>query len=442
MIKSYLCSLGLLVLLSIQVSAQESEIRHDGLLLPNLTAIQMNAIVSPSDGHTIFNSDTNSIWFYNGTNWLDSRIDPITSAPFESSGSTVRQTGGYANSDFIFGRDAIPDNNLISDKFFFFDKQSGALRGGQLFSSDAWKQSSLGSSSFAWGNNAEAIGDFSSVSIGHRNEASGNYGSVALGIYSNANGDYGSVAIGSHNSAFGEFGSTSIGYNNSTRGNNGAVAIGHGLRSYGDSGTAVGTYNDPIVSQGEPLSSDSPIFIVGNGDATIRSNALVIYKNGETHVEEDLIVKKRAQVDGVLQANDNLMVFKDAILNQNAQVSGNMSVSGSVDIFSNLEVTNDVLFKNNFEVREDMNLEGRLVVEDNVTFNSKLDVIGDSSITGKLTVVDNAIFEELIFINEGIKFKPTVAPGVCDFITEGVVYYNESLKKLKFCDGSNWVNLN
>lgn len=441
MIKSYLCSLVLILSLSIQVSAQESEIRHDGFLLPNLTAIQMNAIASPSDGHTIFNSDTNSIWFYNGTDWLDSRIDPITSSPFELSGTTVRQKGGYSNSDFIFGRDAIPDNSLITDNFFFFDKASGALRGGELFSSDDWSQSKLGSSSFAWGNNAQATGDYSSVSIGHRNEASGNYGSVALGVNSSAIGDKGSVAIGNRNSAFGEFGSIAIGYNNFTRGNHGAAAIGHGLRSYGDSGTAVGTFNDPIVSQGEPVSSASPIFMVGNGDATTRSNALVIYKNGTTHVEENLIVEKTAQVKGVLQANDNLIVSKDAILNQNAQVSGNVAVSGSVDIFSNLQVTDDVLFKSNLDVKGDANLNGTLEVENNATFNSNLDIIGDSNITGKLTVVDNVTFEDLLSINEGVKFKPTVAPGICNFITEGVVYYNSSLKKLKFCDGSSWVNL-
>lgn len=73
--------------------------------------------------------------------------------------------------------------------------------------------------------------------------------------------------------------------------------------------------------------------------------------------------------------------------------------------------------------------------------NHDLDVMGDTNIDSKLTVVESATFEDLIFSHEGIKFKARASPGLCNSITEGIVYYNSIVKKLKFCDGTSWVNL-
>lgn len=417
MFKSYLLTSVLLVLFLQCVNAQESEIRHDGILLPSLTEIEMAAILSPDEGHAIYNSDTNSIWYFNGTSWADLRIDPASTSPLEIDGTLIRQKGGYANIDFIIGRDALPDNSAVTDKFFMFDKNKGAMRGGELIASDRWKPLNIGSSSFAWGLNVQASGDFSSIALGHSSEASGNYGSIALGSLTQATGDNGAIAIGAQVLAHGRFGSTAIGYVSQSRGNNGAIALGHGLRAYGDSGTAVGTYNDPIVSIAEPLSPTSPIFMVGNGDATSRSNALVVYKNGNTSVEGPLTAESSAEIKGVLLAQDNLVVNGDAILSQNVQVSGNMGVSGPVNLYSGLDVTGDVLM------------------------NDKLDVSGEVNMAAKLTVVNSATFEDLVVSHEGIKFKAIAAPGLCNVVTEGRVYYNAVTKKLKFCDGTSWLNL-
>lgn len=174
MFKSYLSTTALLLLFLHFSIAQDSELPHDGIIISNLTELEMLAILTPDSGHTVYNTDTNSIWYFDGASWRDSRIDPVASSPFEIDGTTIRQKGGYSSVNFIIGRDSIPDNSLIADNFFFFDKFKGAMRGGELFSSDHWKQSNLGVGSFGWGLSVLASGDYSSIALGHSTEASGN----------------------------------------------------------------------------------------------------------------------------------------------------------------------------------------------------------------------------------------------------------------------------
>src|SRR6476620_3195607 len=40
-----------------------------GLLAPRMTSLQRTGIVSPAAGLLLFDTDTNSYWFYNGTAW-------------------------------------------------------------------------------------------------------------------------------------------------------------------------------------------------------------------------------------------------------------------------------------------------------------------------------------------------------------------------------------
>ncbi|MFC4263645.1 hypothetical protein ACFOWM_12190 [Ferruginibacter yonginensis] len=44
---------------------------NKGILFPRITTAQMIAIIAPATGLQIYNSTTNSIWVYNGTNWLE-----------------------------------------------------------------------------------------------------------------------------------------------------------------------------------------------------------------------------------------------------------------------------------------------------------------------------------------------------------------------------------
>jgi hypothetical protein len=44
---------------------------NKGLLIPRLTSAQRNAIVSPAAGLQVYDSNTNSFWYYNNSNWIE-----------------------------------------------------------------------------------------------------------------------------------------------------------------------------------------------------------------------------------------------------------------------------------------------------------------------------------------------------------------------------------
>jgi hypothetical protein len=52
---------------------------NKGVLVPNMTTVQRTAIVSPQKGLLVFDTNTNSFWFHNGTVW--SEINSSTTKP-------------------------------------------------------------------------------------------------------------------------------------------------------------------------------------------------------------------------------------------------------------------------------------------------------------------------------------------------------------------------
>ncbi|MFM2359017.1 MAG: hypothetical protein RLY16_1010, partial [Bacteroidota bacterium] len=206
---------------------------------------------------------------------------------------------------------------------WYVDK--AAFRVGYVDGSN-WHQDSIGFYSIAGGFDCKAIG-FGSVAFGNNNMAN-SAGAVAMGDNNVANG-VNSVALGfrnyaggTHSFVVGELniadqaasnsfvsgigniarGFSSVAFGGSTAANgNLSIALNYGTQSNGLNATAagnltiangnhsfvVGTMNDTLVSKGyDGYSFDNPLFIVGNGDdlqGVHRSNALVVYKSGNTH---------------------------------------------------------------------------------------------------------------------------------------------------------------
>lgn len=146
----------------------------------------------------------------------------------------------------------------------------------------------LGSSTTASGGNSTAIGFFtnasgvSSTSMGNSTNAKGNY-STSMGSFTNAKGDY-STSMGLITNAIGDY-STSMGSYTIAIGNS-STAMGKSTRSRAYSSLAIGRYNDTIA--GSNITSwiaNDPLFTVGNGySPDALSNALVVYKNGNTDI--------------------------------------------------------------------------------------------------------------------------------------------------------------
>ncbi len=155
-----------------------------------------------------------------------------------------------------------------------------AFRVGTVFGNN-WDADSIGNGSFASGFNTNASGTYSTA-MGAATSAKG-YSSTAMGNRSIASGTY-STAIGFSTIASGYF-STAMGYGSNAPGDY-SIAMGHSTYSKAFSSLSIGRFNDSIASSNNNywIATD-PLLILGNGTADeARSNALVVYKNGNTDI--------------------------------------------------------------------------------------------------------------------------------------------------------------
>jgi len=303
---------------------QGMELRPEAIILPSGAP---QTIPNPVEAMFIFNPDPEVPMFYDGSEWQQ-----IGNAFIDQLG-VVRQSGNY-DRDFIFGRAQLPlSTEMVTDTFFFFDRDLGAFRAGASRNSN-WSTDNVGVYSMAWGNGATASGlnstAWGSSNTRSRGESSTAWGGATIssgryatswGVTTEANGFGGTVwglnskamssyatAWGSANEATGTF-STTWGSNNKAigptttawgqaceadaglstawglrtkaRGANSSVS-GIGTIANADNSFVIGQYNDTIVTAnvGSPGLAD-PLFIIGNGSGpSFESNAMVVRKNG------------------------------------------------------------------------------------------------------------------------------------------------------------------
>ncbi|MBO6516637.1 MAG: tail fiber domain-containing protein [Bacteroidia bacterium] len=172
------------------------------------------------------------------------------SSYFERNAHTLRLSGDYDSTNFVFGSPQIDDdNNYRHDRRFVFYKPQGAFRAGAAFNKE-WNRDSLGSFSAAFGLNTKAVGSYGfavgsatqsrgqgAVAMGVQTEATGS-NSLAAGINTEANGTS-SIALGSSSEADGNV-ATSIGFLTKATGNY-ALATGNATVASGSNSVAMGT---------------------------------------------------------------------------------------------------------------------------------------------------------------------------------------------------------
>ncbi len=188
---------------------------------------------------------------------------------------------------------------------------------GEYSSATGVYNDATGKASIAMGYFTKATGDYS-IALGQNNLASG-YGAFAVGHYNMASG-LGAVALGASSRASGDY-STSLGRSTVASGI-GAIASGNGSAARSDysmamgyqtiakgfASTVIGLYNDSLLLTNiNAFLSGVPLFIIGNGDNETRSNAMVVYKNGNTVLNGNLKINNgNAAVGKVLMATDGL----------------------------------------------------------------------------------------------------------------------------------------
>jgi hypothetical protein len=188
-----------------------------------------------------------------------------------------------------------------------------AFRAGNVYG-DEWDHLNIGYGSFATGWNTIASGQ-TSFAQGSNNLASGS-SAVALGYATNATADYataigwGSIASSPASIAAGLFteasglSATSFGHNSKAKGNSSMVA-GLNTQANGISSCVIGLYNDTIIAVQNSITGNTPLFIVGNGDQNLRSNAMVVRKDGKTGIGTSSPERRLHVRNGISGATSN-----------------------------------------------------------------------------------------------------------------------------------------
>lgn len=85
-----------------------------GFLMPRMSSAQREAIVDPANGLMVFDLNTNSPWFYNGTAWQNTVV-PAEPIPSNLVFSFMSQSGTAQAAETTIGSYVIPASTLNAD---------------------------------------------------------------------------------------------------------------------------------------------------------------------------------------------------------------------------------------------------------------------------------------------------------------------------------------
>lgn len=230
--------------------------------------------IGPNNGAPLFvvgngtadNARSNAFWVYdNGTAVFQGSV-------YADNGSTL--LGAGANYD-----------NVTSNGFYSNSTNAASGDYSTAFGSGSVAS---GNYSFAAGRDTTANDEYATA-LGYETEAG--FRALASGWRSYATGHY-STAIGRQNEASGT-GSISMGFQNGATAT-ASVALGYETDANCYAQTTIGQFSDNTSFGCTPTSvaaDGSPLFVIGNGTGDLaRSNAFVVYDNGTTTIDGDVII--------------------------------------------------------------------------------------------------------------------------------------------------------
>ncbi|MEM1328913.1 MAG: tail fiber domain-containing protein, partial [Bacteroidota bacterium] len=208
----------------------------------------------------------------------------LSTAAFSTENGLTQSTSD--SDDFLFGAAELDNTSGTQQTKFFFDNVQGAFRVGSVLD-DNWNQDSLGFASIGLGIDVLATGA-NTIALGSGTVASGNT-STAIGSSTAASGNF-STALGASTEASGNF-STALGFLTTASGQN-STALGSRTEALSFAEVATGVYNtDYAPNNTTSFDEDDRLFVIGNGEsATSKSDALLVYKNGNTEINGLLTV--------------------------------------------------------------------------------------------------------------------------------------------------------
>ncbi|OYU94021.1 MAG: hypothetical protein CFE21_18075 [Bacteroidetes bacterium B1(2017)] len=287
----------LFFLLSIRYTySQSTTLSPQGVMFPQMSTTQINALVNPIIGTLIYNTTTNSYWYRHTNNWSELNTPNFWSLT-GAAGNEIKNTnsGGFWSSN-SFGLNESSDNTTHpptapmsgpSTRLMWIPSRSAFRAGTAGLSvhdnqgaqgSDSWDAENIGLFSIAFGFNTKASGRGSNA-FGISNIASG-FCSTALGFFNKSSG-YASLSSGTQSEASGSL-STTLGYQNEAK-SDFSQAFGRNNIVNSVSSCAIGLYNNDYY----PANSVDPngfLFTIGNGDALIRRNCFEVRKTGVVQI--------------------------------------------------------------------------------------------------------------------------------------------------------------
>ncbi|MEM9850132.1 MAG: hypothetical protein AAF847_19735, partial [Bacteroidota bacterium] len=110
-----------------------------GLLIPRMDSTARKNITNPASGLMVYDSTTNSFWYFEETAWTE--IGGTANLAFTSENGITAASN--LNDDFLFGDETKEYGGSDFETKLFFDNENGALRAGINWN-DNWDQENLG----------------------------------------------------------------------------------------------------------------------------------------------------------------------------------------------------------------------------------------------------------------------------------------------------------
>lgn len=289
----------------IEIISFETEAPHDSLQITNgvdftqtLSGTQISKVYYISSGNITFRFKTNGSVTGDGFRLRWDFLFPPDSSELGKLAATAPNGSYYIpeKGAFVGG---LQENNYWAKEnlgWYSLNWGQGSLTSGIHSIGLGYRNTSTNTASIAMGRENKAQGEASvamgkrtlalheaAMAVGEETESTGS-GALAAGYQSKAKGTA-SVAMNYQTTANAPY-SAAFGQSTRTAGNV-SSAFGLGNVAKGFASTVVGLYNDSLLTVDQAaVTSTTPLFVVGNGNGNnTRSNALVVYKNGDTELD-------------------------------------------------------------------------------------------------------------------------------------------------------------
>ena len=294
-----------------------------GFLAPRMTLSQRNAVATPAEGLLVYQTDnTPGFYYYNGTAWVALSGSGGSAGVDLTSNQSVGGLKTFTSVDGLLatggGAGGVASSLGAGSRMMWYPRNA-AFRAGNV-SGTQWDDANIGLFSIAMGGDTKASGQ-NATAMGYNTLASGSF-STAMGSGTTASGSS-ATAMGYNTLASGLF-STAMGYQTTASGSNSiamgsqttasgrsATAMGESTSATADASTAIGSSTtasgyasiamgvlttaksfaetaiglnntDYTPTSSSSINSSDRLFVIGNGTFSVKSDALVMLKNGNT----------------------------------------------------------------------------------------------------------------------------------------------------------------